>query len=75
MSIFEEYGAFNQSIRTPQLLTILVLKFEQVILCLKITGGVANSVDPGETPRYATSHLGLHCLLRPICLNTYGKYG
>ena len=21
------------------------------------------------------SHLGLHCLLRPFCPNTYGKYG
>ena len=21
------------------------------------------------------SHLGLHCLLRSVCPNTYGKYG
>ena len=28
---------------------------------------------PDETP--AASHLGLHCLLRPVCPNTYGKYG
>ena len=34
------------------------------MLCLKIAGRMANSVDPaGE------SH-GLHCLLRPICPNT-----
>ena len=26
--------------------------------CLKIAGGVANSVDPDKTPH---SHLGLHC--------------
>ena len=45
------------------------------MLCLKIAGWVANSVDPDETPRSATSHLGLNCLLRPVCLNTYGKYG
>ena len=45
------------------------------MLCLKIAGWVANSVDPDETPRSAASHLGLHGLLRPVCLNTYGKYG
>ena len=37
---------------------------------------MANRVDPDETPRYAASHLGLHCLLRPECPNTqYGTYG
>ena len=45
------------------------------MLCLKITGCVANSVDPDETLHSAASHPGLHCLLRPVCLNTYGKYG
>ena len=25
-------------------------------------------------PKNYSSHLGLHCLLRPICLNTYSKY-
>ena len=35
---------------------------------------MANSVDPDEMPHSAASHLGLHCLLRPVCLNTYGKY-
>ena len=45
------------------------------MLCLKIAGWVANSVDPDETPHSAASHLGLYCLLRPVCPNTYGKYG
>ena len=45
------------------------------MLCLKIAGWVANSVDSDETPPSAASHLGLHCLLRPVCPNTYGKYG
>ena len=36
---------------------------------------MANSVDPDETLHSAASHLGLHCLLRPVCPNTYGKYG
>ena len=41
------------------------------MLCLKIPGCVANSVDPDDS---AASHLGLHCLLLPDCLNTYDKY-
>ena len=44
------------------------------MLCLKIAGWVANSVDPDETPHHVASHLGLHCLLRPVCQNTYNKY-
>ena len=36
---------------------------------------MANSVGPDETSRSAASHLGLHCLLRPVCPNTYGRYG
>ena len=43
------------------------------MLCLKIAGWVANSVDPDGTPRSAASHLGLYCLLRPVCPNTYSK--
>ena len=39
------------------------------MLCLKLVGWVANSVNADET-----SHLGLHCLLRLVCPNTYGKY-
>ena len=50
-------------------------KIHYPMLCLKIAGWVANSVDPDETPRSAASHLGLYCLLRPVCPNTYGKYG
>ena len=45
------------------------------MLCLKIAGWVANSVDPDEMPRFVASHLGLYCLLRPVCPNIYGKYG
>ena len=60
-------------IRTLQLLTIPVLKIKYP-MCLKIAGWVANSVDPDETPRSAACHLGVRCLLRPVCPNTYGKY-
>ena len=45
------------------------------MLCLKFAGWVSNSVDPDETLRSAGSHLGLNCLLRVVCPNTYGKYG
>ena len=30
--------------------------------------GMANSVDPYQTAPEEQSDLGLHCLLRPICL-------
>ena len=39
----------------------------------KTARAVANNVDPDEMPHSAVSHLGLHCLLRPVCPNTYGK--
>ena len=45
------------------------------ILCLQIVGWVANSADSDEMPHSVVSHLGLHFLLRPVCPNTYGKYG
>ena len=44
-------------------------------MCLKFAGWVANSVDPDEMLHSAASHLGLHFLLRPVCPDTYGKYG
>ena len=44
-------------------------------MCLKTAGRVANIVDSDEMPHSAVSHLGLHCLLRSVCLDTYGKYG
>ena len=40
---------------------------------LKIAGWLSNSVDPDEMPHSAASHQGLHCLLRPVCLNIYSK--
>ena len=43
------------------------------MLCLKIAGGVANSVDPDEMPHVVAFHLGLYCLFRPVCPNAYGK--
>ena len=46
-----------------------------MLYCLKIAGWVEKRVDPDEMPHSVVSHLGLHCLLRPACLNTYDKYG
>ena len=34
---------------------------------------MADSVDPAETPHSVASHLGLHYLLMPVRLKTYGK--
>ena len=56
-------------------LTRRLLKFEQVhfyylsIMCLKLAGGMANSIGPDQTSRYMASDLDLHCLLRPVCSN------
>ena len=33
---------------------------------------MANSVDPDQTPHYAASDKGLHCLQRPVCSKTLG---
>ena len=33
---------------------------------------MANSLDPDQMPHPVASDLGVHCLLRPICPNTYG---
>ena len=32
---------------------------------------MANSVDPGQTAPFEQSDLGLHCLLRSVCVSTY----
>ena len=65
---------FTLSIGTPQLLTITSTIYCPM-LCLKIAGWVANSVDPDQVTCSAVSHLGQHCLPRPVCPNTYSKYG
>ena len=36
---------------------------------------MTNSEDPDQTPCYAASDLGLHCLLKPIGSNTLVYYG
>ena len=33
------------------------------------------TVDPDQMTHFAVSDLSLHCLLRPVCPNTYGYYG
>ena len=35
---------------------------------------MANNVDPDQTPHFAVSDLGLHCLLRLVCPNIYSYY-
>ena len=36
---------------------------------------MANCTDPDETPCHLASDLGLHCLLKFVCSNTYGYHG
>ena len=40
----------------------------------KNAGLVENWLDADGTPHSVESLLGLHCLIRPVCPNTYGKY-
>ena len=59
----------------PYLLTIFVLKFEIIhsstSWCVyNIAVCMANSVDPDQMLQNVASDLGLHCLQRPICVNT-----
>ena len=35
---------------------------------------MANSVDPDQMPHTVASDQGLHCLLRLVCPNSWGKY-
>ena len=58
-------------------LTILGLKFHFITSSLvKTPVWMLNSVNLDQTPYdSAVSDLNLHCLLRPICPNTWGRYG
>ena len=67
---------FTLSIRTPPHHTCSKIWTSTIyypMLCLKIAEWVTNRVDLDETPRSAASHLGLHCLFRPVCLTIYCK--
>ena len=43
------------------------------MLCLKLLDEW-QTAELDEMLHSVASHLGLHCLLRPVGLNTYGKY-
>ena len=64
----------NYRIRTPQLLTILILKIEKVTVSITTCGCVkcrmsSNSKDPDQTPQNAASDQGQYCLPRSVCLS------
>ena len=69
------FTVFTLSIQTPQLLTILCLKFEQVQFtihcCVKNSWMSGKQCSPWWDDANVAFHLGLHCLLRPVCPNTY----
>ena len=73
--------AFILNIGAQELITILVLKFVQVLLTtcwifLKTAGWVANTVKfkLWSDPIFCGILFGSHCLLRPVCYNSLGKY-
>ena len=70
------FTVYTLKIGTPELLTIFVLKFEQVhlyylLVCLKTARWVANNVDLDQMLQNVVYDLGLHCLPRPVCPITY----
>ena len=72
-SIYQIYPKFSDNstpYRTCTCSKIWTSAIYYLMLCLKIAGWVANNVYPDESPSSAASHLGLHYLLRPVCLNT-----
>ena len=52
-----------------QLPTTFVLKFDASKNCLRLH--LATSVDSDQMLHCPASDLGLHCLLRPICMNVF----
>ena len=44
-------------------------------MCLKGGSGISNRVDPDQTSRSLTFHLGLHSLHRSVCPNILCSYG
>ena len=44
--------------------------FYNLLVRLQTSRWETNHVDPDQTPRFAASDLGLHCLHRPICPTT-----
>ena len=52
------------SLHIPYCTYIWISQFYDLLICVKATETMANSVNPDQTPRSAPSDLGLHCLLR-----------
>ena len=65
-------GHLNSYHSSPKKSTV---PFHFLSMCLKITGWMTDSVDPDQMINSAASDLGLHCLLMPVCPNTWGYYG
>ena len=61
---------FTLNMRTPKISTN---PFQYLLMCLKSSGCVANIVDPDQMLHSVASGLGLHCLLKPVSPNNFGK--
>ena len=75
---FDKFGiSYLPIIFTLRTFYLILLFNKSILLPLnmyKIVGSVANIVDPDQMPQNVASDLGLHCLLRPVCLNKYYKH-
>ena len=54
----------NSNLLLPILVTVTSECSVKGFICKTWTGTLANSADPDQTPQYATSDQGLHCLLK-----------
>ena len=50
------------------------MSINYLIMCLKSTNGMVNSVEPDQTAPKEQFNLALHCLPRPYCLNPLDNY-
>ena len=72
--IYPKYLDTSTPYHTCSIIWTSTIYYIPDVVSKKIAGWVANSVHPEKMPRSWLSHLGLHCLLKPVCPNTYGQY-
>ena len=57
---------------TPEKIAVIILKFYHTVMCPKDAEGLTNIVDSDQTALH--SGQSLHCLPRPVYLNTWDHY-
>ena len=70
----DQFGIPYFTLNIHSLALYLIFLFNKFILLpvseCNMAEWVANSIDPDQMLHSAVSDLGLHCLLRSVCLNT-----